>query len=178
MELKTSHLLFLWPVPGQIGQGSNKIGHCYRLNFYKSCSALKTHRKLAFINPIQTNTFFSEYSMYPGISRVKCLNFGQRGASAVVQLMLSPLVLSVTLFNPSLKISLHQLRRESNCLWAISRILFLPATRYTIIYYHKMSFFAHFDPGLKKNSLRTPLRSVYRSAKFECRILIDKIGLL
>ena len=57
----------------------------------------------AFVKPTSLFTI-NEIVTFPDISHVKYLNFGQRGA-ALVQLMLSPLVLSVTHFNPSLKIS-------------------------------------------------------------------------
>ena len=73
--------------------------------------------KLTIFNPKQQSLFGRLSVPYPWISRVECLNFGQRGASRRSATdVVTSLVLSVTHFNPSLKISLHQLRRESNCL--------------------------------------------------------------
>ena len=94
--------------------------------------------KLTIFNPNQQ----SFRKTIPGYHVLNVLISVSGGHPAVVQLMLSPLSFSL---NPSLKISLHQLRRESNCLWAISRILFLPATRYTFIL-PKNDLFHTFQP--------------------------------
>ena len=124
-----------------------------RSNFCKNCSVSKRDRKTDYTTVFltQTNRVFSEdfLSDIPGYHVLNVLISVSGGHPAVVQLMLSPLSFSL---NPSLKISLHQLRRESNCLWAISRILFLPATRYTFIL-PKNDLFHTFQPTSPIKSL-------------------------
>ena len=96
----------------------------------------------AFVKPTSLFTI-NEIVTFPDISHVKYLNFGQRGA-ALVQLMLSPLVLSVTHFNPSLKISSSTQKRIKLPLSNFEN--FIPSGNQVCI--NHMSFITHCDPYL------------------------------